>query len=222
MKSIKFFIAAAAAGTMLASCGEQAATESESATDAQEEMKSEFSGEFSVDPAASTLKWEGNMVAVGGVSLYGHHGTINISEGMVTVENGKITSGMVSVDMTSIRPMDDNYEEKEGKTADDLVGHLSSDDFFNVSEYPNARLDITGMEDGNLKGDLTVRGNTNPVTIENISVKDGGDGTMMASGEFKIDRQKYGAKFSMANAMDVRDKILSDDIKLSFEVKGSK
>lgn len=217
MKSIKFFFAPVLAGMMLVSCGEQTPVE----TAESEEVTEGLSGEFNLDTDGSVVNWEGNMVAIGGVSLYGHNGTIQISEGSVTLENGKITSGNVVVDMTTIRPLDDNYEDKDGRRAEDLVGHLSSDDFFNVEEHPTARLDITGMEDGKLKGDLTIRGNTNAVTIEKVNVKEGEDGTMMASGEFTIDRQKYGAKFSMANAMDVRDKILSDDIKLAFEVKGS-
>ncbi len=222
MKSIKFFFAPAAVGMMLVSCGEQTPADSAAETATTETAKEGLSGEFSIDQNNSVVNWEGNMVAIGGVSLYGHNGTIQFSEGSVTLENGKITSGSVVVDMSTIRPLDDNYEDKDGRRAEDLVAHLSSDDFFNVEEHPNARLDITGMEDGKLMGDLTVRGNTNAVTIDKIKVKEGEDGTMMASGEFTIDRQKYGAKFSMANAMDVRDKILSDDIKLAFEVKGAK
>lgn len=218
MKSIKHFFTIAAAAAMLTACGDQAPADESQDTTTEEQQTSALEGQFMVEPADSKVNWEGNMLEVGGVSLYGHHGVISVAKGEVMVDNGQITSGAVVIDMSTIRPQDDNYEDKEGKTADDLVGHLSSDDFFNVSEHPTSRLDITGMEGGVLMGNLTIRGNTNPVKIENIKIKEGEEGVMHASGEFEIDRQKYGARFSMP----VSDKVLSDNIKLSFDVKAKK
>lgn len=216
MKSIKHLFTVAAAAAVLTSCGDQAPSTEKA--EEKETKTTSLEGQYMVDAGSSVVTWEGNMLEIGGVSLYGHHGRINIAKGEVMVGDGKITSGTVVIDMTTIKPQDDNYEDKEGKTSDDLVGHLSSDDFFNIGEHPTARLDITGMEDGVLMGDLTIRGNTNPVKIEDVKIKEGDNGEMHASGKFEIDRQKYGAKFSVG----AQDKVLSDKIKLSFDVKAEK
>lgn len=217
MKSIKHLFTIAAAAAVLTSCGEQTPATEDTAT--KEETKTTtFDGQFMVDTESSVVNWEGNMLEVGGVSLYGHHGRVNVAKGEVMLANGTITSGTVVIDMTTIKPQDDNYEDKEGKTADDLVGHLSSDDFFNIGEHPTARLVITGMRDGILMGDMTIRGNTNPVKIESVEIKEDENGMMHASGTFDIDRQQYGARFSMP----VQEKVLSDKITLSFDVKAKK
>lgn len=217
MKSIKHLLTVATAAAMLSACGDQAPASEEAETN-EETKTAAFDGQYMVDESASVVNWEGTMLEVGGVSLYGHHGRVNVAKGEVMVDNGTITSGTVVIDMTTIKPQDDNYEDKEGSTADDLVGHLSSDDFFNISEHPTARLVITGMENGVLMGDMTIRGNTNPVKIEEVEIKEDENGMMHASGKFDIDRQKFGARFSMP----VQEKVLSDKIKLSFDVKAKK
>jgi polyisoprenoid-binding protein YceI len=218
MKSIKHLFTVAAAAAVLTSCGDQAPATEEVETNEETQTEATFDGQYMVDQGESVVNWEGTMLEVGGVSLYGHHGRVNVAKGEVMLENGTITSGVIVIDMTTIKPQDDNFEDKEGKTAGDLVGHLSSDDFFNVGEHPTASLNITGMKDNVLMGEMTIRGNTNPVKIEGVEIKEDENGMMHASGKFDIDRQAYGARFSMP----VQEKVLSDKIQLSFEVKAKK
>ena len=69
--------------------------------------------------------------------------------------------------MTSLKDVDLTDAGLNGK----LIGHLKSDDFFSVEKYPEAALVITEKAgfNGNqahVKGDLTVKGITNPVEFD--------------------------------------------------------
>lgn len=216
MKNVGKFILSAAAASMLFACG---GGNTETKVEEVEEVKG-TSGTFAVNSGESTVKWAGSMLAVGGVSLYGHDGTVQVSEGTVGMEDGAITNGVIAIDMTSIAPMDENYSPEEGRSKDDLVGHLSSGDFFAVDSFPSATFEVVKHEGDKITGNLTVRGITNEEVIENVTVTETENGVSV-SGQLTFDRQKYGVAFSMANAMDVRDKVVSDDITLSFQIAAS-
>lgn len=52
-----------------------------------------------------------------------------------------------------------------------FINHLNSDDFFLTEEHPQARFVATGFatedgQTGTMTGDLTIRGTTNPVTLD--------------------------------------------------------
>ena len=73
-----------------------------------------------------------------------------------------VKSGKFVVDMTSLTVSD----LETGKGKEKLEGHLNSDDFFGVSDYPEAVLMINkGKVSGNthtLMGDITIKGDTQP------------------------------------------------------------
>lgn len=180
-------------------------------TTAVSDTDMEASGEVttvSVNTDNSRLVWEGNMLGV-----YSHSGTVALEEGMLEVMGDNIVGGEFVVDMSSMTPTDENYNPEEGKTKDKLVGHLSSEDFFNVEEYPTAKFVVTSYDAANntVTGDLTIRGNTNEETIENVSF-DPNSGT--ASGTLTFDRTKYDVDFQMT----AQDMVLSDDIEVQIEL----
>jgi polyisoprenoid-binding protein YceI len=72
------------------------------------------------------------------------------------------------------------------------------------------------MEDGKIMGDMTIRGITNPETLENVTMEVM-EGKVKAKGSMTLDRQKYNVAF----AMPVEDKILSDDLELEFTIVAS-
>jgi polyisoprenoid-binding protein YceI len=210
MRPIRFILPAAI--LFLAACGGQPEVKEQKA-----EISEGLTGTFSVDKEASNITWEGTMLEVGGVSLYGHHGNIKIAKGEVVADNGKIANGMIVVDMTTIEPTDENYQDKDGQRAKDLVGHLSSDDFFAVNEHPHSTFEIHSAEDGKVVGQMTIRGITKEVVIDEITVEDKGE-TMHAKGKFSFDRQDFGARFSMP----VQEKVLSDKIRMGFDIVAKK
>lgn len=197
------------------SCG--GATEETTGADASanEEMTEAAgpTGSYSLSQGESMLTWEGNMLKIGGVSLYGHQGTIDLQKGMMTMEEGKIVDGTFVVDMKTITPTDDAYNPEEGSTREKLVGHLSSPDFFAIDSFPTATFKVTGMQDGNVMGDMTIRGITNAETLEDVTIETM-DGKVKATGSMTLDRQKYNVAFSMP----AEDKVLSDDLDFEFTI----
>lgn len=170
-------------------------------------------GNYMVDSERTNVEWNGSMLAIGGVSLYSHHGKIGVTKGEIIMDNGNITGGTVVVDMTSISPEDENFGEDEGSRESDLISHLQSDDFFAVDTFPTSTFDVTGYEDGKIKGNLTVRGITKPQEIEDVNITETPEGVKI-TGKLVFDRQEYNVRFSM----NAQDKILSDDITLDFDI----
>jgi polyisoprenoid-binding protein YceI len=216
MKNVGKLMFSALVGSMLFACGG-----GNPETEVEEvEVAKGTTGTFEVNTSESTVKWAGDMLAIGGVSLYGHDGTIKVADGKIMMTDGAVTGGTIAIDMKSIEPMDENYTPEEGRGKGELIGHLSSPDFFAVDSFPMAKFEVLRMEEGNVVGNLTVRGVTNEETIENVTINETENGVSV-TGQLTFDRQKYGVAFSMANAYDVRDKVVSDDIKLSFEVNAA-
>ncbi len=158
-------------------------------------------GVVAVNSADSKVEWKGEILG-----MKSHTGTVNLTEGTLTVADGAITGGKFAVDLSTIVPLDSTYDEEN--TKEKLVGHLSSPDFFNVAEFPIATFEITSVEGSDLKGNLTVRGITNEETVKNVSI-DAESGKV--SGTLTFDRSKYDVSFKMP----VADLVLSNDIPLN-------
>jgi len=207
---IKFFSVALIGGAVaMTSCSEAPKTETPAAP------VSPWAGtvNVNVDNAASLVAWKGEMIG----GLYGHKGTVALKESKLQLTDGKVSGGSFTIDMSSIKPTDDNYNPKDGKTPEVLVGHLTTPDFFDVAAHPTASFVITSVEGSTAKGKLTLRGVTNDETIENITVTPEGD-NVKATGKLTFNRQKYGVAYSTGS----KDTILSDDIVIEVTLTGKK
>lgn len=105
-------------------------------------------------------------------------------------------------------------------------GHLKSDDFFNSEKYPDIKFKGKLVKEGEkytLKGDLTMRDVTKPVTLD---VKYGG--TVKAWGgekagfkvTGKINRQDYGLKWSKTT--EAGGLVVSDEVDIIAKVELNK
>lgn len=159
----------------------------------------------SVDLEASTIQWKGEML-----KMYSHEGTIDLTEASILMADGKLAGGSFVVDMTTITPTDNNYNPAEGKTADKLVGHLSSDDFFDVANHPIASFEIKTVTDNTATGTLTVRGKQGEETVQNITKND--DGSI--SGTLTFNRRNYDVAFTHP----MKELVLSNDIELTINL----
>lgn len=208
----------------LASCGNESAEGEASGEECNPCAPAEdaaASGTYSVNTEESIVNWEGTMTKVGGVAIYGHTGTLKLSEGSLTLEDGKITGGSFTVDMTTMTATDKNYNPEEGKTKEALIGHLSTGDFFLVDEYPTASFEIKSVDGDKITGDLTIRGNTNEATVTDVTCEVTEDGTVSASGNLTFDRQKYDVAFSMEESKGVTDMLIDDNVELSIKLVAS-
>lgn len=203
----KLFFLASVVAISLSSCGGESTKPAAPAADA---TASALKGDaaLTLDAAASKLLWKGEMLG-----LYSHNGSIAINSGKVSLKDGKIVNGEVTVNMASITPLDAAYDATGDHSKEGLIGHLSSPDFFDVANNPTATFAITSVNGATGKGNLTLRGVTQEETIENLTVAAEGTNVKI-TGTVTFDRTKYGAKF----AMPVKEKVLSNDIQMDFEL----
>ena len=75
-------------------------------------------GAVPIDVASSIVNWRGSML----FSFGEHYGTVNLKSGQLTLDNGTLTGGDFTVDMTTIANVDGGYNEG-------LVEHLKNEDF---------------------------------------------------------------------------------------------
>ncbi len=171
---------------------------------------------YTADASASTIAWKGTA------PTKSHNGTISVSEGSLAMDGGKLTGGNFIIDMNSIVCLDIENEEYNGK----LVGHLKSADFFDVENNSFSAFAITGVEDKDgktmVKGNLTMKGIKKNIEFPaTLSVE--GDAVSFTSEAFTIDRTEWDIKYNSGKFFeDLKDKLINDNIELSFTVKATK
>ncbi len=98
-------------------------------------ISTSFAGGYKIQKDMSSVKWNGKKVSGE------HYGAIAIKNGELVIENGKVVGGTFVIDMTTI-----TNEDLSGEWNDKLVGHLKSDDFFSVENYPTSKLVFKEVE----------------------------------------------------------------------------
>lgn len=179
---------------------------------------------FNIASGESKVEWEG-----GKVTGDKHTGTINIKEGKLVTNEGKLVDGTVVFDMTSIASTDITDPEMKGK----LEGHLKGlneegkDDFFNVNTYPTATLDITNVTEENgktmVEGNLDLKGKTDVVKFP-ATITEDANGVKLVTEEFTIDRTKWGVNYGSGTKIEnlAADKVIKDEIKLKASLTAKK
>lgn len=181
--------------------------------------KVEAATNLKLDTAASSVEWKA-FKKLGS----SHNGTIKLKSGEVEFKKDVLVGGTFVVDMSTIADLDlaptPDYQKK-------LVGHLSSEDFFNVAKFPESILKIksatkSGKDQYAVKADLTMIGNTQPVefTATVKMEKGAAEGTTT----LKLDRTKWGLKYGSGNFFKelAADKIINDEFELTLKLKAAK
>lgn len=171
---------------------------------------------YKVNKDNSSVEWTGKKVSGE------HFGIVKVKEGNVELDGDQIIGGNLVIDMNTIEVKDIEDAETNGK----LKGHLMSDDFFGVENYPTATLKINKVEKvkGNkhtIFADLTIKGKTEAVEIPaTIIVK---DGKVVTVGEVEIDRTKFDIRYGSGQFFDdLGDKMIYDDFTIKFKIGASK
>ena len=100
-------------------------------------------------------------------------------------------------------------------------GHLKSADFFDVENHPELRFESSHFDGKLLKGSLTMKGVTHPVSLE---VEEGGIGTdpwgntrkgFTITG--KLNRKDWGLNWN--SALETGGVLVSDEVKINGEIQ---
>lgn len=163
---------------------------------------------YKVDVANSKVFWKGKKVTGE------HYGYISLSDGALTVENGKLKGGNFEIDTKTITVTD----IADASSNEKLVGHLKNDHFFDVEKHPKATFAITsatskGGENYDIKGKLTIKGITNDVSFPaTVKVE---KSKVTAKALITIDRTKYDIKYGSKNFFEnLGDKTIYNDFDL--------
>lgn len=161
-----------------------------------------------IDASSASISWSASKVLGGG-----HSGEVDLKSAHITTSDGKLSGGTFTVDMTSLRSTD-----LKGAMAEKLDGHLKSDDFFGVDEFPTAKLKITNViesEDGfTFNGDITIKGVTEAVSFD-VNNKDG-----ISMAKIVLDRTKFGIRYGSDRFFDnLGDKAISDEFTLNINIQ---
>lgn len=192
--------------SFLISCAE-APESDEAQTGAAQETQTVSSEavKFLVDVQQSKLKW------IGTKPTGQHNGIVKISEGRLSLRDGKIVAGNFVMDMNSIEGTDQTPEDNK-----DLSDHLKDKDFFMTAKYPTAKFEIISVSslDTNIKsamtdepvkeksiqganmtltGNLTIMDSVKSISFPaKISVM---ENQITAEANFNIDRTKWGVSY---------------------------
>ncbi len=155
----------------------------------------------------STVSWMGKKVT-------GKHvGVINIKEASLEMEEGQLSGGSFTIDMTSIKVTE------EGGFVAKLEGHLKSDDFFGVEAHPTANFVITKVASLGTPGDYKITGN---LTIKDITKEikfQANVGEASATAEITIDRSDFNVRYGSGSFFDnLGDKTIYDDFYLTVNL----
>ena len=99
--------------------------------------------------------------------------------------------------------------------------HLRSDDFFLADKYPEMTFAMTSYKDGEMTGDLTIRGITKTVVLEVedlATIKDfEGNSRVGFALSGKINRMDYDLKWN--KALELGGVAVAEEVKLTAEVE---
>lgn len=172
--------------------------------------------EYTVHPSRSSVKWTGNYL----FNFGEHTGTVDVSSGRLTVTGG-LVAGFVIVEMKTIKSLDLPPDDG-GKS---LAEHLMSKDFFDVSAFPQARIDIVNTEpiadaangEPNTKvtANLTIKGVSRPITF--LATITSSQKEIKTTGRLKFDRTRWGIVYDSGKVFsEIGDGAISDAISIEF------
>lgn len=171
----------------------------------------QLSGTYTIDPAHSRIGFVARHAMVTKV-----RGSFNDFTGSAVVDGSDPakSSATITIKAASI---DTRNEQRDG--------HLRSNDFLSLDEYPEITFTSTGVEQTgddsfDLTGDLTIKGVTNSVTIpftfEGAAKDPFGNFRAGFEGSVVINRKDYGITWNAA--LETGGVLVSEKITLEFEI----
>jgi len=165
---------------------------------------------YRIDCEKSQVTWIGRNLA-------GRHiGTLAISQGELTIEQGQLTGGRIVIDMKSVN----NLDLQQADYRSMLISHLLSEDFFEVSRYPTAEARLNGWRpipeatpgraNYLIDADLTIKGITHPVQFPAVIVPQP-DG-VKAQAALDIDRTAWNVSYGSGRLFEMLGMHLVNDL----------
>tara|TARA_B110000467_G_scaffold153293_1_gene163483 strand:- start:553 stop:1155 length:603 start_codon:yes stop_codon:yes gene_type:complete len=164
---------------------------------------------YVINSVDSKIMWKGKEL-----STKEHFGTMDISNGNISINKNGDINGIIDINMETI-----DTKDLEGQWKEKLNGHLKSPDFFDVLKYPIAILKFKGNKNSTIdgmykfKGDLTIKGITHPISF--LSKIKNENKILIAQSKIAFDRSLYNVRYGSGKFFDnLGDKLIFDEIKV--------
>jgi polyisoprenoid-binding protein YceI len=166
-------------------------------------------GTWTFDPYHTQIEFSAKHLGM--MTVRGHFADVTAS-GEIDVEHPEVSQVQATVNTASIRT------HNEQRDSD-----LRSSNFLEVDKYPtitfkSTKIEPVGGDRYNVTGDLTIKGNTRPVTLAAIKYGEFTDPNMGHrigyAAETQINRKDFGMRFDMM--LDGRF-IVSNEIQINIE-----
>ena len=176
---------------------------------------SDLSGTYTIDSSHTRIGFVARHAMVTKV-----RGSFNEFEGNAVVDGNDLAGAKVTLTIQAAS-IDTRNEQRDG--------HLRSNDFLAMEEYPEITFVSTGIEQTSptsleLTGDLTIKGVTNSVTIpfdfEGAATDPFGNLRVGFEGSVVINRKDFGITWNAA--LETGGVLVSENITLEFEVSAIK
>lgn len=162
---------------------------------------------FKITTAQSKIEWVGKKVTGS------HNGTIDIKHGELVINDNTIVGGNFVVDMKSLKILD----VTDPATNAQFAGHLASDDFFSIQDFPEASFEVTSVSSNRILGNLTIKDITHPVEFDAHVIVHGE--TLTAVARIVIDRTRYAIKFRSGSFFqNLGDTLIYNDFELNVNL----
>lgn len=170
-----------------------------------------LTGEYTIDPAHSTIGFVARHAMVTNVKgkFLDFSGSLHLDGSDPSASTASLDIKMESIDTGSA----------------DRDGHLKSADFFKIEEFPtmtfrSTKAEALGGDDYRITGDLEILGTTRSITIDlefNGAAKDPfGNERVCFEGKAEILRSEWGLTWNAA--LETGGVLVSDKIKLNFDI----
>ena len=176
---------------------------------------SQLTGTYTLDPAHSRIGFTARHAMVTKV-----RGAFNDFTGTAVLDGASPANSTATVTIKAAS-IDTRNEQRDG--------HLRSNDFLAMEEYPEITFVSTGVREAGeneyeLTGDLTIKGVTNSITIpftfEGLATDPFGNVRAGFEGSVAISRGDYGVTWNAA--LETGGVLVSDKIVLEFEISAIK
>jgi polyisoprenoid-binding protein YceI len=172
-------------------------------------------GTYTVDPSHSRIGFVARHAMVTKV-----RGSFNEFDASATIDAEDITRSTVTATI-KVDTIDTRNEQRDG--------HLRSNDFLDIANHPEITFASTNVEVVSddvvrLTGDLTIKGESRPVTIdftyEGSAVDPFGNQRVGFEGSVVINRKDWGITWNAA--LEAGGVLVSDKVTLEFEISAIK
>lgn len=179
------------------------------------EVRTSLSGDYTLDPAHSRIGFVARHAMVTKV-----RGSFNEFEGGGTLDAEDPSNSHVTLTIRAAS-VDTRNADRDA--------HLRSNDFFDMESYPDIRFVSTEVEPladdrFRITGDLTIKGVTNPVSVEfeyqGAAVDPFGNHRIGFEGSTVINRKDWGVNWN--TALEAGGWLVSEKITLELEVSAIK